>query len=115
MVKITPLGVAVSGAVRGGQGLRGGAVTPVDHHRRRRVVKSATVAPWLASVKVPSRTVPGRVALDARDLVPLELVSGASRTVTPPPGGLVNVVVTPPRVVMMTLSVSGVSPGVSSA
>ena len=25
--------------------------------------------------------------------VPLELVSGASRTVTPPPGGLVNVVV----------------------
>ena len=29
--------------------------------------------------------------------VPLELVSGASRTVTPPPGGLVSVVVTPPE------------------
>ena len=43
--------------------------------------------------------------------VPLELVSGASRTVTPPPGGLVNVVVAPPRVVMMTLRVSGSARG----
>ena len=43
--------------------------------------------------------------------VPLELVSWASRTVTPPPGGLVSVVVAPPRVVMMTLKVSGSARG----
>ena len=32
------------------------------------MVKSATVAPWLASRKVPSRTVPVRDPLDAGDL-----------------------------------------------
>ena len=65
------------------------------------VVKSATVAPWLASTKVPSRTVP--VSLPSIPVIelPVEPVSLASRTVTPPPGGLVSVVVTPPAVVMI--------------
>ena len=79
------------------------------------VVKSATVAPWLASMKVPSRTVP--VVLPSIPVIelPEEPVSVASRTVTPPPGGLVSVVVAPPEVVMMTLRVSGRPGGVSSA
>ena len=51
------------------------------------------VAPWLASVKVPSRTVPVVIPSMPVISVPLELVSWASRTVTPPPGGLVSVVV----------------------
>ena len=57
------------------------------------VVKSATVAPWLASTKVPSRT--GPVSLPSIPVIelPEEPVSLASRTVTPPPGGLVSVVV----------------------
>ena len=46
------------------------------------VVKSATVEPWLASVKVPSRTVPVVIPSMPVISVPLELVSGASRTVT---------------------------------
>ena len=40
-------------------------------------------------------------------VVPLELVSGASSTVTPATGRAGQRVVTPPRVVMMTLRVSG--------
>ena len=93
----------------------GRAVAPVDHDRAGAVVKSATVAPWLASVKVPSRTVPVELPSIPVIVVPLELVRAASSTVTPPPGGLVNVVAAPPKVVMMTLRVSGKPAGVSSA
>ena len=76
------VGRADGGEVGGGQGLRGGAVTPVDHGRAAApVVKSATVAPWLASVKVPSRTVPVVIPSMPVISVPLELVSWASRTV----------------------------------
>ena len=78
-------------------------------------VKSATVAAWLASVKVPSKTVPVELPSIPVISLPVEPVSLASRTVTPPPGGLVSVVVAPPRVVMMTLRVSGRPGGVSSA
>ena len=49
-------------------------------------------------MKVPSSVVAG-VAIPSMPVisVPLELVSGASSTVTPPPGGLVKVVVAPPE------------------
>ena len=74
--------------------------------------KSALVAPGLASLKAPMRA--GDVGLPSTPeiVVPFKLVSAASRTVTPPPGGLVNVVVAPPRVVMMTLRVLGRPGGV---
>ncbi len=86
------------------------------------LVKLAIVALGLALENVPSRVPTSLGPVSGVEFpsmpvisVPFELVSVASSTVTPPPGGLVNVVVTPPRVVMMTLRVSGMPAGVSSA
>ena len=66
------------------------------------VVKSATVATGLASVKVAMTTLP--VLFPSMPVIDVpEAVIGASATVTAAAGGLDSVVVAPPRVVIMTL------------
>ena len=71
------------------------------------------VGPGLAEVKVPRRTRPVGVLSKPVRFVPAEPVSLASITLTPPPSGLVSVVLDPPRVVMTKLRVSVEPAGVS--
>ena len=82
-MKITPLGEPIGGEVRGGQGLRGRAVTPVDHDRAAAGGESRR--PWSPLVGVGEGPEQGRsersgVAVPSMPVisVPLELVSGAS-------------------------------------
>ena len=88
-MKITPLGeptavrlaaVKVSGAEPSPQLTTTEPPLPAAVKRQEVVM----VAPWLASVKVPSRTVPVVIPSMPVISVPLELVSWASRTVAVP-------------------------------